>query len=251
MPAPLQYSGNIRPGLIQMRRLVPRFEQSTIQDQGHPRFRRLEQLVVEAQGLLVELKDVRSYEQPAAGQAPVWYKKLWEESKKAERWVSENRPKNAHSPVIVPDDVYLPLAEMCIGYRRELNDSYHKYSRYILEEEAALKEKYKSTAEAEGDSDSDDENPLSVPKWLYRWVSTEEAKRAKKDGIQFDSVGGGIPTSTKSGKGIAVTSGAVFLDKLITIDVSKIPNFKFEYVPTRSKLKEVKIKCDVPAEAIS
>jgi hypothetical protein len=94
-------------------------------------------------------------------------------------------------------------------------------------------------------------NPLSVPKRLYRYVSTEAGKEARKNGIKFDEVGGGIPTSTKGDKGVAVQSGAVFTNVLLTIDTSKIPGFKFEYVPTRTKLKEVKIKCDVPPEAIS
>jgi len=94
-------------------------------------------------------------------------------------------------------------------------------------------------------------NPLSKPKTLFRYVSTEDGKNALKDGIKFSAEGGGIPTSTKGDKGVAITSGAVALSVCLRIDTAKIPDFAFEYVPTRSKLKEVKIKCDVPADAIS
>lgn len=107
---------------------------------------------------------------------------------------------------------------------------------------------------AEADEEEDDYvhvNPLSVPKMLYRYVSTADQKDALKNGITFNPIGGGIPTSTKSSIGIAIQSGAVNTSKLLTIDTSKIPNFKFQYVPTRSKLKEVKILCNVPATAIS
>jgi hypothetical protein len=102
----------------------------------------------------------------------------------------------------------------------------------------------------EDEPKEDVDNPLSVPKTLYRWVSTEEAKRAKKEGIAFNPEGGGIPTSTKSDKGIAIISGAVFLNRCLVITTRKIPSFTFEYVPTRSKLKEVKVKCDIPSDAI-
>lgn len=113
-----------------------------------------------------------------------------------------------------------------------------------------LEEKLAAVAE-ELMPEEDDSNPLSKPKTLYRWVSNEDGKDAIKDGITFAPDGGGIPTSTKSSKGVAITSGAVALNVCLCIDTSKIKDFKFEYVPTRSKLKEVKIKCDVPADAIS
>jgi hypothetical protein len=98
--------------------------------------------------------------------------------------------------------------------------------------------------------EDEDENPRSVPKKLFRWVSTADAGNALKNGITFTPEGGGIPTSTKGSKGIAITSGAVAMSVCLVIDPTEITGFKFEYVPTRSKLKEVKIKCDVPAKAI-
>jgi hypothetical protein len=106
-----------------------------------------------------------------------------------------------------------------------------------------------AVAELEPEQD-EEKNPTSVPKTLYRWVSTADCSDALKNGIEFLPDGGGIPTSTKGSKAVAVTSGAVQLNACLRIDTSKIPKFKFEYVPTRSKLKEVKIKCRVPAEAI-
>jgi hypothetical protein len=115
---------------------------------------------------------------------------------------------------------------------------------------SALEEKLAAVAE-ELMPEEEDANPLSRPKTLFRYVSTEGGKNALKDGIKFDPEGGGIPTSTKGDKGVAITSGAVALSVLLRIDTSKISDVKFEYVPTRSKLKEVKIKCDVPADAIS
>lgn len=115
----------------------------------------------------------------------------------------------------------------------------------------ALEKKLAAVASELMPEADEDENPLSVPKRLFRYTSTDKAKEALKNGIKFDPVGGGIPTSTKGGKGIATKSGAVNLSVLLIIDTKLIKDFKFEYVPTRSKLKEVKIKCDVPPEAIS
>lgn len=115
----------------------------------------------------------------------------------------------------------------------------------------ALEDKLREVSEELMGAGDDWENPVSVPKTLFRWVSTQGAKDALKDGITFSPEGGGIPTSTKGEKGVAITSGAVSLNALLRIDTGLIPDFKFEYVPTRSKLKEVKIKCDVPAKAIS
>lgn len=113
----------------------------------------------------------------------------------------------------------------------------------------AIKEQIEA-AVAELEPEAEEERELSIPKRLYRWVSTADASAALKNGITFDPSGGGIPTSTKGSKGIAVTSGAVALNACLFIDPTKIKNFKFQYVPTRSKLKEVKVQCDIPADAI-
>lgn len=218
-------------------------------DDGFARLARLKQLIVEAEAVLEQIPQIRDYES-IKPRAAVWYPVLSQALKAARNWVLANPPKNKHTPLPVPDDVFFDLVNPCLGYRRELNESYDKFKTTIEGEQAELAEKYKKQDE-EVDDEDEWENPLSVPKWLYRWVSTDEAKRALKDGIAFHGEGGGIPTSTKPGVGIAITSGAVATDKCLAIDTSLIPGFKFEYVPTRSALKEVKIKCDVPAEAIS
>jgi len=209
---------------------------------------RLLHLIDRAEVVLEQLKEVKSYENIKT-KVLGWWNNLWDTRKTAISWVKENAPKNNHQNVVVPDNIYFPLLEQCVGYSAELNDSYKEFKSSIRQETEQLKAMYEKNEE-ESFSDEDDENPLSKPKWLYRWVSTEEASQAKKQGITFYPEGGGIPTSTKGAKGIAITSGAVNLSKLLTIDTSKIPGFKFEYVSTRSKLKEVKIKCDVPATAI-
>ena len=239
---------------IQRREQILPFASSTVHEQGYERYNRLRELLNDARIVLSELKEVRDYE-TISSKVGKWYESLWGQLKKAEQWEKENRPKNIHVEIIVPDEIYFPLAEMCVGYRRELNDSYKGFQESILKEKAAVLEKYQqnnnnNNNNVEGADEDDDPNPLSVPKTLFRWVSTEEAKRAKKEGIQYHLEGGGIPTSTKGSVAVAITSGAVCTNKCLVITTSKIPNFKFEYVPTKSKLKEVKVKCNIPAEAI-
>jgi hypothetical protein len=102
----------------------------------------------------------------------------------------------------------------------------------------------------ENEGEDEEELPKSKPDFLYRWVSTKDAQSAKKEGIIYEENGGGIPTSTQGGENIAINSGAISIDKCLRITTSKISSFKWEFVSTRTKLKEVKIKCDVPPEAI-
>jgi hypothetical protein len=233
-----------------VRRLLPPANYSVaVNDDGFNRLKVLQLLLDGVPALMAQLSEARDYE-PIFKKVLGWREGLMVRAKAAQRWLEENTPKNKHQPVMVPDGIYLDLAEAFIGYRRELNDSYQALRTVIENERAELEEKHRKPEE-EQEEDDDWENPLSVPKMLYRWVSTAEAKRAIKEGILFSGEGGGIPTSTKPGIGIAITSGAVALDCCLAIDPGKIPGFRFEYVPTRSKLKEVKIKCDVPAEAIS
>lgn len=86
---------------------------------------------------------------------------------------------------------------------------------------------------------------------LYRWTSTAGAKVAKKNGIQYSGDPmDGIPTSPNPQPGAALGSGATFTDKCLVIDPNKIPGFKARYTGTRGGPKEIKILCDVPAEAI-
>ena len=217
--------------------------------EGYKRYERLLDLIDESGMVLDQLKEVKSYEEIFL-KAKQWYKTLWQLRKQAVVWTKSNKPKNQYQEFEVPDEEYYPLLEHCVGYLAELNDSYRSNREYIEQEKEELRKMYEVNEE-ESDSDEEWENPRSKPKKLYRWVSTEEAKRAKKEGITYSEEGGGIPTSTKSSKGVAIQSGAVNVSKLLVIDTSKIPGFRFEYVPTRTKLKEVKIKCDVPPEAIS
>lgn len=98
-------------------------------------------------------------------------------------------------------------------------------------------------------------NPLSVPEYLYRWLSTENAKSAIKNGIKYSPKEGqqaGIPTLTLviGGEKARQSAGANNVSKQIRITTAKIPNFKFREVPTRTNLIEIKVCCDIPAEAI-
>jgi hypothetical protein len=98
-------------------------------------------------------------------------------------------------------------------------------------------------------------NPISVPKYLYRWLSTEAAKSAIKNGIKYslrEEQQGGIPTLTLAidGEQARQSAGANNVSKQIRITTAKVPNFKFREVPTRTNLLEIKVCCDIPAEAI-
>ena len=236
-------------GKVQMRGKLPEFAHTiAVKNEGRERYNRLLELLQEAPVILKEIKDVRVYE-TIFSRTNIWYQSLREQWKKSEQWVKDNPSKNVHEAIAVPNEMYLTLAEMCVGYRRELNDSYRDNRKTILQEDAALSQKYKQEEEDEP-TEEEEVNPKSVPKELFRWVSTDEAKRAKKEGIAYDPVGGGIPTSTKGTKGIALDSGAVAVSKRLIITTALIPDFKFEYVSTRTKLKEVKVKCDIPPGAI-
>jgi hypothetical protein len=89
-------------------------------------------------------------------------------------------------------------------------------------------------------------------KLLYRWISTEGAKDAKKIGIRYSGNPlDGIPTSPSPKLGAALGSGAVSTDARLTIDPNEIPDFKARYASTRGGPKEIKILCDIPASAIA
>ncbi|MEJ0047352.1 MAG: hypothetical protein WDN04_15505 [Rhodospirillales bacterium] len=86
---------------------------------------------------------------------------------------------------------------------------------------------------------------------LYRWTSSASAKDAKKQGIAMQGTEqDGIPTSPSGKRGAALGSGAVSLDCLLIITVSKIPNFRARYTGTRNGPKEIKVLVNIPADAI-
>ncbi|MBP7074562.1 MAG: hypothetical protein KBA81_04165 [Rhabdochlamydiaceae bacterium] len=94
-----------------------------------------------------------------------------------------------------------------------------------------------------------------IPPALYRFVSTEDAKAIRKDGIRhlgthLDE----IPFITSPNKIIARSVGAVSIQKLVTVFIDKIPGLTENNVstlPQRNGVVVYKINRSIPREAIA
>ncbi len=94
-----------------------------------------------------------------------------------------------------------------------------------------------------------------LPPLLYRYVSKEDAKDIKKNGIVH--VGGDleeIPFLTKPQKGMAQQVGAKVTEKMLTIYIDRIPGLSADNVrkvSERSGVITYRINTTIPAEAIA